>query len=574
MSRLGWLVPCFLLSVGCEPTAVVGFSDAPGPVAVYETLEFVFEAPVPVDGDKNPFTMYPTMTFSRAESAGVFHVFGFYDGDGVWRARFMPNQPGIWNYGWEFRGDGGSGELEVGPRQDPERHGHVHVPDGAPGSLVHDDGTSHYWVGGKWFSAKNYGPRQKDGEENVPEDGIGHDAYYSDEQFEDYLDVLTETRHNGVLLKIGGIPLENDRLSWDLDWIKRADRWVSMLNERNVYVQLNFFDPWSRGENSYFDVVTDVEDHLLPAWGSRRAKAKENYIRNVVARFAGYANVYWELVNRIDEPGEDLGNAFVDEAPNYIRSIRSYDPYHLAIGASDVARAREIHADIEFPREAPEAPDPGYARIWNELVDVFSASNGCSTDLHAHEDAAIRDPTNRSCYRAAFWTAFVEGSFGSSEASWLDLNHGPVDDAVRDVMLDHRRLRTTIDNLSVPVDELWFNPGFEDPRQATEAVDCPPDSDEEECPVVTPSGHVGTRSSHGRVYVSYFRGQHGPGTIWVQLPQGTYRYHWLDPAHEGPEFSTYGVMSPGGRVAIDHPAFNEDLVLIVELSRPTSVSPM
>ena len=53
----------------------------------------VFEASLPGKTEGNPFTDY-TMEATFVSRGETVHVNGFYDGDGMYRVRFMPSFPG------------------------------------------------------------------------------------------------------------------------------------------------------------------------------------------------------------------------------------------------------------------------------------------------------------------------------------------------------------------------------------------------------------------------------------------------------------------------------------------------
>jgi hypothetical protein len=316
------------------------------------------------------------------------------------------------------------------------------------------------------------------------------------------------------------------------------------MQRHNVYCQLNLFDPWSRTKESWFSHSEDPSEHVINAWSDTHQAEKENYIRYLVARFAGFSNVYWELVNRVDQPGQEAGDVFVEQAnQHYLPWLRKYDPYDLPVGGSDVARARQMpDLDIEFPRDTtrPHTSDSRRAVMLNELV--HACKNPGKLPKAAYADSMIRQPINRVCYRAAFWRGFVLGAFGSNEASWLDLSE-PLNDAVVDVMRDHQALRQFIDSLPIGPAELVRNPGF----------------------VEQASAHVGTRAKQGELYVSYFKGQSTAEQIQVRLPPGRYQYRWLEPMLAGTEQPWADVIDVGpGATTLTRPGFNEDVILLVE----------
>lgn len=507
------------LAGGCEPSAVVGYGEVdptiPDP-AVYETIELAFE---PGELPGNPFQQY--VEFELWRGLERYSIDGFYDGrdsegDSVYKVRFMATQPGHWHYKWSIGDKSDTGLLRVAERRDPENHGHVRVDKTMPTVLWHDDGTVHYWFGGKSFTANNYGPERKEGQENLrPEGATAHDDHYSDMQLLDYLDLMQEHGHNGTRLKIALYPLQDDAVSWDLTWIRRAETWIRMMQQRHIYCQITFFDAHSRAKGRWFEGSDDPTDHVLDAWNDTQLEEAEYYIRYIVARFAGFWNVYWELVNDVGAPGDEAANRFVSYAnTHYLRWLRHYDPYDIAIGGSEAPKARMMPIDIEFPRDAARLPAPDSRRsiVLNEMLDDCLAENG--TPQPADEDATIREPRHRLCYRSTIWRAFVSGAFGANQASWLDLAE-PLDatTGVRDVMRDHQRLRTIVTGLGTGLDELVNDPGF----------------------VVPLSGHHGTRAKFGQLYVSYFTTERPDESLEVRLPEGNYSYRWLDPRAPDPE---------------------------------------
>ncbi|HEY6724072.1 MAG TPA: DUF5060 domain-containing protein [Polyangiaceae bacterium] len=553
MSRARLLI-ALTLACGCEPSKVVGYGEVdpnvPAP-AVYDTIE------LPVQSGElpgNPFTQY--VAFEFWQGLERYSVDGFYDGrdsdgDHIYKVRFMATQPGDWHFAWSIGDRSDTGRLRVDARRDSTIHGHVRVDKTTPTVLWHDDGNVHYWFGGKSFTANNYGPQRKERDENLrPEGDSAHDDYYSDAQVAAYLDLMREQGHNGTRLKIGLFPLEDDGVSWDLSWIRRAEVWIRMMQQRRIYCQITFFDARSRAKGEWFEDSNDPADHVLDAWAGDQLEEARNYIRYIVARFAGFWNVYWELVNRVDHAGDEAGDRFVQAANTfYLPWLRDYDPYDLAIGASEAPKARMMPIDIEFPRDPTllPAPDSRRAVVLNEMVDVCIDQQGIGRP--ADDDAAIREPSNRHCYRSALWRAFVSGAFGANQASWLDLATSPKgSSAVLDVMRDHQRLRTIITGLGTGLEELVSDPGFVVPR----------------------SEHQGTRSKLGQLYLAYFTPGRPSESIEVRLPDGRYSYRWLDPQApapgqpppipEPPKF----VVVQGNPASLQRPAYEDDLLLVVE----------
>lgn len=526
-------------------------TELPADVALYETFELAVQGHRTRD---NPFTRFVEAVFERDDH--VVRVDGFYDGEQTWRVRFAPELPGEWHYTWRLGEQRGSGVVRVGQepwvtrRVSPERgsvrhRGHVHARGDDRGSLMHADGSPHYWVGAKWLSAKNYGPPTREGMLNDrEEDGSFHDAYYSDATFYEFLDLAAEYDLNGMLLKLGLYPLEDDGVSWDLEWVRRADRWLAAMNERGVYCQVTLFEPWSRRRGAPFEYSLDSSAHVLDAWSPGQRAEKENYIRYAIARFGGYSNVYWELANRIRHPGFDE-RTFLDEASaHYTRWLGEHDPYGVAVAASDVDQARTISGvTVEVPRtntHLPAPPDTRMARVVNELVHDCGP---VGTGARAYLDATIRTPAYRACYRSANWLAFVSGAYGSSAASWLDLSR-PLNATAHAVLQDLGRMRRLIEEL--PVGHHYLVP---DGRH-----------------VVMGNGHLGTRSRSGHLYVSYFRGPAPTGHVTVELTEGRYVAQWIDPTSADVLAETQHLLRRTGErvfVSLPSPRIEEDAVLVI-----------
>ena len=316
----------------------------------------------------NPFD-YTEVAFDAlftSPEKSSFNISSFYDGQdahgkNTWKIRFMPHQPGTWNY--TIKNQTGeiiqSGQFTVTDKPThPGNHGHIKVDANNPRYLIHDDGSPHFWIGGKWISAKDYGPKNKGGQINKSIDrrvNVAH-GHKTDQQLLDYLDLLAEYKHNGILLKIALYPLEDDRLSWDLAWIKRGEWLIEESLKRGIYVQVNMFDTWSRDKNQYFENKMPGAEQVFDVWTDSDDKYKKNYLRYIISRFSAYANVYWELGNEMDH-APNCGSCFAKLAEEkYLPWIRQYDPYQLPIGLSESVW-QSTSVDIGFLHQTNELPD-------------------------------------------------------------------------------------------------------------------------------------------------------------------------------------------------------------------------
>lgn len=501
---------------------------------LYSTYELTFENS---DVSGNRFLEYVDVTFEK--DGRTFEVDGFYDGDDTWIARFMPDEKGRWSYEWSFQGDSGSGTFVVTDKTNSDNHGHVQVDPDHPRYLKYDDGTPHYFYGAKWIGDSEYGPSSK-GEES-------HENRVSDEEFSDYLDVLKSTGHNGILVKTQlhplGIEDTEEKIRWDVDWIGRADWLVRKAAERGIYVQINLFDVWSRDKDTWFENAPgDTTQHVFDVWNDGDEKAKENYIRYLVARFSGYYNVYWELGNelghgfRLDNL-DDSEQAFIDQADKYLNAFEEYDPYDLPIGVSggpgSARMYEDIDVDIGFPHGGWTASTPRSSEPKPVITNEVTQGNLWGT-------SDIEDPDNRWKYRATFWRVFTLGGSGASEATHLDITE-PLDETTKQVMRDHGRLRSTLEKMPVSINEMERLDSF----------------------VESGPGETSARGVDGEAYLAYFlveANSRESGTVRLNVPSGDYEYRWIEPSSgDAPDSGT--VTSSGGSTSIDHPSFDHDLVL-------------
>jgi len=458
----------------------------------------------------------------HAPSGKTVSFFGFFDGNGsggqsgnVWRLRFMPDEKGTWSYSysWSDGTSGGSGSFEVGERTNSRNHGHVHVDPDHPRYLVYDDGTPHYFYGSNWI-----------------------DGWNSLQQITAWLDTLEEYGHNGFLMKTALYPLMDDKFSWNLAIMSEADAVLKEALARGIYVQVNCFDTWSRTVRGNDE--EDGDNHVFNVWESGDEDAKENYIKTLIARYAGYPNVYWELGNEM-EHSPNSGSAFVSQANSkYIPWFTQNDPYDLPMGLSEGVW-KNADVDIGFLHQSGSLPNTNWTKptIMNELV------SGGVTGTSLWKDAAIRNSEDRFSYRRTFWRMFTYGGSGSSESTWYEWNNPP-NLAVRNVMSDQQRLRNFIEALPVNINEMDTDTSF----------------------VVSGPGSYRTRRKAGDAYVTCFLLDPGqsrsPGNITVNLPKGSYDVSWYDPK-SGAIVKTVTANADGGTVTFSHPEFFEDIVLLV-----------
>lgn len=276
---------------------------------------------VALDGPKegNPFT--------EQRVTGTFHSInetvscdGFYDGDGIYRIRFMPSFEGEYTYqiqttfGKEYEGH----FTVIKPKENA--HGPVRVANTY--HMAYEDGTPYYSIGTTCYVWE----------------------LQSDELIEQTFDTLKNSAFNKIRFCIfpkhydynlreprsypyEGTPMDSSVLTpenfWDYTGKTEGNHWdftrfnpkhfqhiencIRRLGELGIEADLIMMHPYDRWG---FSQMTREQDDLY--W---------NY---AVARLSAFANVWWSLANEYDL----LPHKTLDDWEHYASILCEKDPYH------------------------------------------------------------------------------------------------------------------------------------------------------------------------------------------------------------------------------------------------------
>ena len=236
---------------------------------------------VTVDGPSagNPFLDHDlSATFTSAGTSVT--VPGFYDGGGHYRVRFMPDRTGQWTFRTASTTpalDGKTGTFTVnGPSQG--NHGPVRVArtfhfDYADGSPFRPLGTTVYaWI---------HQPR--DLQDQTLRTLAG--APFNKLRFTVFPKRYTWNTNEPPAYAFEGAPGRFDLTRFNPAFFQQLDRRVLDLQRLGIEADIILLHPYDDG-----------------AWGFDRMSAEQDdrYLRYVVARLAGYRNVWWSLANEYD----------------------------------------------------------------------------------------------------------------------------------------------------------------------------------------------------------------------------------------------------------------------------------
>ncbi|MCG2583748.1 DUF5060 domain-containing protein [Massilia sp. TS11] len=293
-----------LLLLGAAPLAL-----AQTEVERWGTAEFTLAGPAA----GSPFMEVQLRAVFR-QGARSLQVEGFYDGDGQYKLRFMPDTEGVWEYETESNRPelhGRRGSLRVRAAS-AGNHGPVGVRNTY--HFAYADGTPFWQVGTTSYAWT-------------------HQSAALEAQT---LQTLAQSPFNKLRMAVfpnrddkGGPPrfpfAGQPPKAWDLtrfnpDFFRHLEQRVADLRALGIEADLILFHPYDKGEWGF--------DRLPP-------EVNERYLRYVVARLAAYRNVWWSMANEFDFMKEKT----MPEWDRYFQIVQASDPYqHL----------RSIHNGLAF----------------------------------------------------------------------------------------------------------------------------------------------------------------------------------------------------------------------------------
>jgi hypothetical protein len=272
----------------------------PAAVEQWDVFEITLNGPGDDRLDINPFfdvALMATFTFMNR----TVPVEGFYDGDGIYRIRYMPDMPGHWT----FKTSSNQAELNdvtgtfiVTPATG-DNHGPVRVENGY--HFAYADGTPFFQIGTTCYAWH----------------------HQSDTLIAQTLATLRQFPFNKLrmcvfpksyeyneneprLYPFMGTPLRNwDFTRFNPAFFQHLEARVADLRALGIEADLILFHPYDRWGFATLDAAAD-----------------ERYLRYIVARLAAYRNVWWSLANEFDL----MAGKHDSDWDRFFRLIQAYDP--------------------------------------------------------------------------------------------------------------------------------------------------------------------------------------------------------------------------------------------------------
>ena len=317
----------------------------------------VFEVSCPGYSDKNPFVDYIVQGVFKHKNETV-KVDGFYDGEGIYKIRFMPSFTG--EYSFEVFGSFSektySGIFTV-ERASKNNHGPVRVANTY--HFAYEDGVPYYPVGTTCYVWELQEERlQKKTLETLSKGPFNKIRFCLFPKHYDYnlgeprsypyegkpMDSSILTRENFLQYMGAGKEVGND---WDFtrfnpEHFRHIDKCIALLQDLGIEADLIVMHPYDRWG---FSKMTVEEDNL--------------YWKYVIARYAAFRNVWWSLANEYDlmpqkkiSDWEHYASVICEKDPyNHLRSIHNCRPFydytrpwitHCCIQRQDLYKCAEL----------------------------------------------------------------------------------------------------------------------------------------------------------------------------------------------------------------------------------------
>jgi len=317
----------------------------------------IFELELQGRAEGNPY-LDVEITAQFAYNHRIVEVDGFYDGEGVYRIRFMPDVQGTWRYRTRSNLDalnGAEGTFTcVAPASG--NYGPVRVCNTY--HFTYADGTPYKQVGTTCYAWTHQGDELEEQTlatlRSAPFNKLRmciFPKHYLFNENEPALYPFPCLSRGSSTWDISKIRTGEATRVWSFDFsqfdpafFQHFERRVADLMALGIEADIILFHPYDRWGFATMDAETD-----------------DRYLRYVVARFAAYRNIWWSMANEYDL----LRQKTMADWDRYFRIVQERDPYqhprsiHNCFAFYDHAKPWVTHLSIQ-------RSDLAQTRIWRE----------------------------------------------------------------------------------------------------------------------------------------------------------------------------------------------------------------
>ncbi len=305
----------------------------------------------------NPF-LEVELTAQFTNQERVIEVDGFYDGNGIYRIRFMPDAQGAWQYRTRSNQatlNGVEGTFScVAPG--PGNHGPVRVANTY--HFAYADGTPYKQIGTTCYAWVHQGDvleeqtlaTLRDGPFNKIRMCVFPKHYQYNENEPEFYPFPCLSRGSSAW-EFEEMWRDTIPSGWSFDFhhfdpvfFQHFERRIENLQTLGIQADLILFHPYDRWGFARMDAETD-----------------DRYLRYIVAQFASYRNIWWSMANEYDL----LKHKTLADWDRFFQIVQERDPYH---------HLRSIHNCFEFydhtkpwvTHQSIQRSNPEQASTWRE----------------------------------------------------------------------------------------------------------------------------------------------------------------------------------------------------------------
>ncbi len=361
-------------------------------------------------GSGNPF-IDVTLEAIFSHQNSQIPVSGFYDGNGVFKVRFMPDREGLWRFVTRSNAsalDGQTGEFFcVAPSAN--RHGPVRVLNQV--NFAYADGTPFIPVGTTcyvWNLQGNELEEQTLKTFNQSSFNKVRMCVFPKRFLYNSNEPLSYPFPEAASPSTASTPLDNTTnakplRSWDFsrfnpEYFQHLEKRILDLRAGGIEADLIIFHPYDNG-----------------AWGFDRLPADVNdrYLRYLVARLSAFSNLWWSFANEYDL----MKGRMLEDWDHYFQLVQSLDPYnhlrsiHNCGSFYDHSKPWVTHCSIQHHALSRV---PTWLKKYKKpvVIDECGYEGNVSTvwgDL-SPEEMVLR-----------FWLGFVQGGYVGHGETYVNL---------------------------------------------------------------------------------------------------------------------------------------------------------
>ena len=307
----------------------------------------VFEAALPGPSSGNPFAdvqLSAHFTHESTHDSASVDVRGFYDGNGVYRVRFMPSILGQWQYVTASNVPALSGIAGAFVCSAPTGNNHGPVGVRSVYHFAYADGTPFLPFGTTCYNW----------------------VHESESVQQQTLDTLKSSPFNKVRMMLlpgqqpaAMYPYERDAggkfdpARFNPEFFRHLEQRIGQLGDEGVEADLILFNPYKKGAMDWFDDLDNAAD--------------DRFLNYVVARLSAYRNIWWSLANEYGQVKHKIDSDW----DHFFQVVQADDPYghlrsiHNAALFYDSNKPWVTHASIQ---NGSAVADFGRAVLYRDLV--------------------------------------------------------------------------------------------------------------------------------------------------------------------------------------------------------------